>query len=97
MTSQTNKPQALFPDLPRNRRIVKADGNIDENWYLYFDTLTTALQTYFKPEGIVIPQETPANIALLTAVASIANILYDSTNHTFKGNINGTWKTFTLT
>lgn len=95
------KQIAIFPDLPREPFIgkVDADGNvrINELWQQYFDNLTRALQTNYKPEGLVIPPQIASNIALLTATASNNNIIYDSTNNLFKGNIAGTWKVFTLT
>ena len=97
MTTQTQKPIALFPDLPRQAQFLDKEGRITPVWALFLDQLILALQTNLKPEGFVIPQETAANIALLTGLTSVANIIYDSTNNEFKGNIAGTWKTFTLT
>jgi hypothetical protein len=97
MTTQTLKQQAVFPDLPRTTKLVDENGNMNLDWQLFFDNLTLALQVNFKPEGIVVPSQTAANIALLTAPVSVANIIYDSTNNQFKGNIAGTWKIFTLT
>ena len=107
MATQTRKQQAVFPDLPRTSQVLDKDGNMLGEWLLYFQNLTLALQTNFKPEGIVVPSQTAANIALLTntvanpdspyLAGSLANILYDSTNDAFKGNIAGTWKTFILT
>jgi len=85
---------AIFPDVPRNRKFVDRDGNITDDWKNFIDQLILALQINFKTEGLVVPQETASNIALLTAAASIANIIYDSTNNRFQGNVNGTWKTF---
>jgi hypothetical protein len=106
---QTPKQQSLFPDLPREQPLVGKDGLINPYWALFFDNLVLALQNNFNPEGILVPMQTAANIVLLAAGTapspptgaairtSIANILYDSTNDEFKGNIAGTWKTFTLT
>lgn len=97
MLTQSLLPQAIFPDLPRNQPFLNQDGTVNYYWILWFENLVMALQTNLKPEGFVIPQQTTTNIALLTAVQSIANIIYDSTTDEFKGNIAGTWKTFTLT
>jgi hypothetical protein len=106
---QTPKQQSIFPDLPREQPLVGKDGLMNPYWALFFDNLVLALQNNFNPEGILVPQQTAANIALLaTGMApsppdgnnirtSNMNILYDSTNNEFKGNIAGTWKTFTLT
>ena len=97
MTITPKKPSAIFPDLPRDQPFVDKSGNMTPLWAAWFNNLNLALQTNFKNEGFVIPQQPASNIALLTAAASIANIIYDSTNNEFKGNIAGTWKTFTLT
>ncbi len=105
---QTPKQQNIFPDLPKNQKVINSDGSMNEYWMLFFDQLVNALQTNFNPEGILVPAQTAENIALLVATpqaipdgtntrVSNQNILYDSTNNEFKGNINGTWKTFTLT
>jgi hypothetical protein len=97
MMTQSTKPNAIFPDMPRNTPLMKKDGMMEDAWKMYFDQMTLALQTFFKPEGFVIPQNTTSNIALLTDVASYGNIIYNSTVPSFQGNIAGTWKTFTLT
>ncbi len=108
MTTQTPKQQAIIPDLPRQYPMVDKNGMVNDYWALFFDNLTSVLQNNYSPEGIQVPSQTAANIANLNATGSNpptgvntrlsnANILYDSTNDTFKGNINGTWKTFTLT
>lgn len=97
MVTQVKKPLAIFPDSPRNIKVVDKNGYITPEFQLFLDQLILALQTNFKPEGIVVPQESASDITLLTGTQSVGNILYDSTNNAFKGNINGTWKTFTLT
>lgn len=94
--SQTRKQQAIFPDLPRDKQMVDNRGYIKPAWDLFFQQLVMTLQTNFKPEGIVIPPQALTNINLLTGNTSNNNILYDSTNNLFKGNVNGVWKTFTL-
>src|SRR5271170_1129097 len=106
MATQTPKQQAIFPDLPRDHPVVNKDGMMSDYWSLFFDNLITTLQNNHSNEGIMVPSQSAANIADLTATEpsvpdganirlSNANILYDSTNNTFKGNINGVWKTFT--
>jgi hypothetical protein len=86
-----------FPSLPAEAPFVKEDGNIHPLWMMYLDQLTKALQQNFKPEGMVVPQQTSTNIGLLTGTASIGNIIYNSTVPSFQANLNGTWKTITLT
>jgi len=104
MTTQSVQQQAVFPDLPRNQPLVDKDGNMNQYWILFFQNLVAALQNNFSNEGIKVPAQTATNILSLTTSltsetkrGSIANVLYDSTNNAFKGNVNGTWKTFTLT
>lgn len=105
---QTPKQQSIFPDLTRDRQLINPDGTATEYFQLFLTTLVSALQNNYSPEGILVPSQTAANIAKLIATipdpptgsnirVSNNNILYDSTNNEFKGNINGTWKTFTLT
>lgn len=97
MTTQSPKQQAIFPDLPRFEPLIDDKGFMTPSWRLYFENLTMALQTNLKPEGFVIPAQPVANFADLSSTLSYNNILYDSTNNAFKGNVAGTWKTFTLT
>lgn len=97
--AEQNHQLAIFPDLPRDWQVVDKDGQITSQWQLFFDQLITALQSNLKPEGFVIPQQTASNIALLTS--SLSNIIYDSTNNVFKGNVQitpttFTWKTFSM-
>lgn len=101
MATQTPKPASLFPDLPRDKTLVGKDGVMSETWQLYFDQLSLAMQSVFTPEGFKMPSQSASNITLLTSSASLANILYDSTNNVFKGNIltapnTYTWKTFAM-
>lgn len=86
-TQDAPKQQAIFPDCPATNQIVNKDGSMVEEWQLFFQQLILALQTNYGPEGIVAPQQTDANIALLTAIQSIANILYSSTTNVFEGNV----------
>lgn len=95
------KPQSLVPDLPGTNKVCDESGNLTPAWFLFFSQLVTATQTNFKPEGFVMPQVSGANIAVLTAVESLANIVYDSTDNVFKGNVltapnTYTWKTFDM-
>ena len=94
--AQTRKQIAIFPDLPRDTKLIDDKGNITPSWNLFFQNLVMALQTNLKPEGFVIPPKTDTEIAQLTGDESNNNIVYDSVNNEFKGNVNGVWKTFTL-
>lgn len=92
------KEFAIFPDLPRQTPVTAEDGTMHSLWVLYFDQLTNALQTNFKPEGIAVPQQTAANISNLTSsggdanikTGSDANIIYDSTNNAINARIKNT-------
>jgi len=96
MTTQTNKQQAIFPDLPRDKQVIDKEGNMTQQWDLFFQNLVMALQTNLKPEGFVVPPKPTSDIIQLIQDASNNNIIYDSTTNEFKGNVNGTWKVFTL-
>jgi hypothetical protein len=84
--TQTRHQIAIFPDLPRDNQVVDKDGILTPDWELYFTQLTQALQTNYKPEGLVIPPLSASNITNLGGISeSIGNIIYDSTNNLFKG------------
>jgi hypothetical protein len=86
--TQTRKQQAIFPDLPRETQVVDKNGEITAVWSLFFQQLVMALQTNFKPEGIVVPPQSATNITNIgNTSGSIGNIIYDSTNNQFKGII----------
>lgn len=86
MTTEIKKQQAIFPDLPRDDQLVDKNGVITPAWKLYFQQNAMALQTNYKPEGIVVPPKPATDIAQLGNVqGAIGNIIYDSTNNEFKG------------
>lgn len=104
--TQTRKQQAIFPDLPRDKQLVDKNGEMTAHWDLFFQQLVMALQTNYKPEGIVVPPKTSSEIADLgNIIQAVGNIIYDSTSNEFKGIILSsigppvvtTTKTFTLT
>lgn len=105
----TQTLKTLCPDLPRDMQIADTNGKLTAIWALFFQQLTTALQTNFKSEGFVIPPLSDTNIDNLGDTdASVGNIIYDSVNKVFKGIVLVTegspnvppvtaTKTFTLT
>lgn len=104
--SQTRQQQAIFPDFPRDSKAVDENGNWTPHYELFFQQLVMALQTNFKPEGIVVPPKSASDIANLGNISpAIGNIIYDNTNNQFKGivlvslgpPIVTATKTFTLT
>lgn len=68
MTTQTAKPQAIFPDLPRTNPEVGKDGHFTKDWSLGFSLLFQALQANFSNEGLRFPPLTAAQIASIQAV-----------------------------
>ncbi len=101
MAAPALKQSAIIPDLPRSPRVIDDNGELVSEWKLFFDQLLLALQNTLTREGFVFPQQTDSNIALLTGVQSLANILYDSTNNVFMGNVQTapntyTWKEFLM-
>lgn len=101
-----SRQQAIFPDLPREKQMVDKEGNVTPAWDLFFQRLVLALQTNYKPEGIVVPPLSATNIAGLgNTQGAIGNIIYDTDNNQFKGivvvslgpPIMTVTKTFTLT
>ena len=97
MTRLTNNTLSIFPSLPRDIPFVDKNGNMSNIWLAFFDALVIALQSNYSTEGLAIPQQPTTNITLLTGAQSTGSIIYDSTVPVFKGNVAGTWKTFTLT
>src|SRR5579863_3519715 len=65
MTTQVNKPQAIFPDYPRETPMVNNEGYLTDWWDLALSALFQALQANFKNEGIVFPPLTAAEIATI--------------------------------
>lgn len=65
MGSTPNNPQSLFPDLPREIPAVTSDGNFSFLWSLGFASLFQALQRNFSNEGILFPNLSAADIALI--------------------------------
>ena len=88
MAATPDLSQGLIPDLPRDPRIIDKElGTVNPVWSLFFDQLILTLQTVLTPEGTLMPQQPSSNIALLTAIQSLANIVYNSTTNNFEGNL----------
>lgn len=68
MTTQTKKPTALFPDLPRQAKVLDPDGTWTQIHQAFFDTLVASLQTNFKNEGILWPPLTLDQIATIQSL-----------------------------
>jgi hypothetical protein len=68
MTTQTSKPQPIFPDYPREQPMVDKNGVLIEAWDVQLGSLFQALQQNFKNEGIVFPPLTAAEIATIQGI-----------------------------
>jgi hypothetical protein len=81
-----------------NSKVVDENGYFTPEWSNLMNTLISQVQLNLGNEGYVVPQQPATNIAELTdASKSTGAIVYNSTDNTMMGNIDGTWKTFTLT
>ena len=81
-----------------NSKVVDEEGYFTPEWSNLMNTLISQVQLNLGNEGYVVPQQAAVDIAKLTdAEKSTGAIVYDSTNNALMGNINGVWKTFTLT
>lgn len=96
-SSNSNIQSAVFPNLPRDPKVIDENGEFTALWALYFQQMNQALQRNFTPTGFVMPQQSTAYFANPVTAAYNGYILYDSGSNLFKGNENGIWKTFTLT
>lgn len=65
MTTQTVKPSALFPDLPRTNQLVDKNGDVMAGWQLFFQQNQAALQANLKNEGFLFPPLTASEIATI--------------------------------
>lgn len=91
MTNQTQKPVALFPDCPREDKLVDEDKNATQPWRFFFDQLVNALQQNFNNERLMFPPLTAAEIATIQAVYTplIGNPLPQETGGKFVPDISG--------
>lgn len=68
MTTQTNKPQAIFPDIPRDPHAVDKNGNFMPSWMLALSSIFQALQVNYSNEGLRLPLLTAAEMATIKAL-----------------------------
>ncbi len=79
------------------RQFTNKDGTLTTDAFIFLSQLIQALQQTISTEGLKVPLQTTANIMTLNTTLSTSNILYDTETNEFKGNVNGTYKVFTLT
>ena len=72
-------------------------GEMHPAWEGVMTQLMTQLANTLSNEGVKIPTQPTATITKLNTMQSLGGIIYDSETNQFKGNVNGTYKVFTLT
>lgn len=77
-------------------KLVDEKGHLTDSWRLVITQLLNELQKNAGNEGLVSPSQPETTIANLTASQNGA-MVYDSTNNAMKVNINGIFKTITVT
>jgi len=80
-----------------NEKFINEDGNLTDEWKSVISTLITQLQVHLSDEGFKTPHQTTANIAKLNLQSNAGAILYDKDTKQAKINIDGTFKTITVT
>ena len=79
-------------------QFTDTNGMITAIWSNVITQIIQELQINLSNEGFNMPKlPTTAINKLTSATKSTGAIVYDSTTNQFKGNVNGTWKVFTLT
>lgn len=90
-----------IPNFPLSAWISKTGENqyfIHPEVMGVFRQLFIEMQQNLSNEGFSIPQQNTANIAIIGAnpAPPIGRIIYNSEAHSFVGNVNGVFKTFTM-
>lgn len=85
-----------FEDVPV---IVKRGDDYvwSDEWKRILQGLFQSLQLNASEEGLVPPSQPTTNISIIQPQAKNGTIIYDTTSKQLKGNIEGTFKVFTLT
>lgn len=103
LVANTNNPQAIFPDFPREQPVLDKDGNFMPLWSLGLSALFQALQENYKNEGILFPRLSAANIANIQALYTpyigmpLPNTLPDISGQTVFDTDNRVSKQFVIT
>lgn len=83
----------LIPNFPAGSLLNTNKDDLSDEWRLYLQQLTQAVQQTVSSQGIKVPPNTAAQIAQLTSLAGNFSIMGDSDNNVLKVNLNGTIKT----
>ena len=68
MVTQTKKPSAIFPDIPRGQPLVDQKGMLTPDWNFALNDVFQGLQTNFSNEGILFPPLSANDIATIQAI-----------------------------
>jgi hypothetical protein len=79
-----------------NETVVDENGHFTPSWQLFFDQLINQLNTNLSDEGTVIPSQDSAAIGKLTDSQN-GTLVYDETSDNLMVNIDGVFKTVTVT
>jgi hypothetical protein len=72
-----------------NLKFVDENGMLTDTWRQTMSGLITQLQKTISKEGLVVPQQTSSNIAILNNIKSLGALLYDQNTNQLKVNISG--------
>lgn len=82
----------FIPNRPISNKVINDKGELHPEWDHFFDGLISTLQKNLSNEGVVIPQQTTANITALNTDRSVGALLYDKQTNELKVNIDGEYK-----
>lgn len=80
-----------------NEKFVDENGVLTSAWKTVLSTLITQMQIHLSDEGFIVPHQPTATINELNVPKKTAAILYDTDTKQLKVNIDGTFKTVTVT
>lgn len=78
---------------PISTPLMNSRGILSSEWRQFFSGLNYFLAPF--QNAIPVPSRTQDQINSLTGVAN-GRIIYNNTNNSFQGYVDGTWKTFNL-
>ncbi len=79
-----------------NSTFVSKNRFLMPEWASRLELLFKELRENLSKNGIVVPQFSEDEINLIENVAENGSVVYDKTNHVFKGMVNGIFKTFDM-
>lgn len=88
----------IIPAVP-NAPIADKDGNVNNEWRLYFESITKQLQFGFPANVLTATyqEQTTAEIASLPSGERNGKFIFDTDTVTFKAGFNDMFKTLTTT